>query len=636
MARPRLYALLLQLSLLAPASLQAQAQSAVPLRIEASAERMRVDGALHEWKGAHFVELGSGDDASLRYALATADGGLYLGVEVRDERLVSGEQGDALVLTLATPEVDGPSWITSEVSLFPGEVGKSKAHARVITAGRPRSESGIQVVEGPRKAGAGYVIEAFVPWTAVAFAQIWEQGRGSLRFVDVDGKGSESTLATATGTGAQLPRLVLGEGSRDLLGSFVEARQLEGVEPRYDLRSNVSGDAQPERVVIIDRYIVVYGPGYKRGETFNYFALPYSVGGGLKSAALVDLTGDGLAELTVTVHQPNQFGTRDAWLVLSLSDEAIAQRFGVELRREAAGGFVEDTLTLLPPTAGSKVRRIEVKSGRSQGLDATRYHEQPATDIEPILLPWGELESRRYAFDGQQFSLLDETRRKASTKLASVPLTSAGSKPPSAPAPLEAAEPAVDELLALFKTQQKLARDAKSSRTLRANVLKGGAEERIDVFGNVLVFTGADVALGRGYVTYTVPVPAARDLLELRAVDVTADGNEELLARIRQPLLGVEGVERELLLVLTGDDTGGLARALLAEVARRHDQSAIENHIVTQAGALVIEPGAARGWNQVSYPFAPAAIAGAAPLLLPWKDRPTRYHRQGSLLVPVP
>ena len=36
--------------------------AAQPLRVDRSAERMRVDGALREWKGAHFSTLGSGDD----------------------------------------------------------------------------------------------------------------------------------------------------------------------------------------------------------------------------------------------------------------------------------------------------------------------------------------------------------------------------------------------------------------------------------------------------------------------------------------------------------------------------------------------------------------------------------------------
>ena len=65
------------------------------------------------------------------------------------------------------------------------------------------------------------------------------------------------------------------------LGAFLSAKSLSGVEPRFDQRANVAGDATPERVVIVDRYVLVYGPGFKRGENYAYFALPYGIGGRL-------------------------------------------------------------------------------------------------------------------------------------------------------------------------------------------------------------------------------------------------------------------------------------------------------------------------------------------------------------------
>ncbi|MDB4976542.1 MAG: hypothetical protein JWN48_4883 [Myxococcaceae bacterium] len=646
MVRPRLTVLtLLVFSLRLSA---AEAQSAQPLRVEASLERMKVDGQLNEWKGAHFLELGSGEDASLRYALAEADSGLYVGLEVRDDKLVTGTQGDAVVLSFAQPETDSDRWLSSDVSLHPGAAGKAKAHGRLLSAGRARDEPAIRVVEGPLPGGRGYVIEAFVPWSSIPGAAIWEQGRAKLRFIDVDGAGEKTVLATAEGSGKALPPLLLGEGMRDLLGSFLRTSQLEEAVPRYDFRSNVSGDAAPERVVLVDRYVLVYGPGYKQGQGSSYFALPFSVGGGLKSASLLDLTGDGRSELVVVVHQQNQLGARDAWLVLSLSDEVMAQRFGVELRKEASGGFVEDSVSILPSAPGSNVKRIEVKLGRASGLDAARYHEQPASDLEPILLPWGDIESRRYAFDGQQFAKLDETRRRGASSAVGTPPTSPSQRAPTPAPEVVAASAPVDgdAVLALFRQQQGLPPDRRPTRTLQADILKGNAKERIDVFGSVLVFTGPDVALGKGYLSYAVPVSQTRDLLETRSADVTADGSEELLLRIRQPLgrsaasgaraeNSAEGVERELLLVLHGDEHGQIVRALVVEVARRQGERAIENHVLTQAGALVIEPGSARGWTQLSYPFTSDAVAGVEPLLLPWKDRPTRYHREGAVLVPV-
>jgi hypothetical protein len=614
------------------------AHAQVPLRIDVSAERMRVDGALNEWKGARFVELGQGDDASVRYALAEADHGLYLGAEVRDDQLVSGEQGDRLVLRFAMPEAD--HWLETELLLAPGEAGKSKARALVMTGSqKAQLDPAIQLVEGPKKAGAGYVIEAFIPWASIAGAQIWEQGRGSLGFIDIDGPGDRpSTLGSAQGRGAELPQLAMGDGNRDLLSSFLQARELQGVQLRYDFRANVSGDAQPERVVIVDSYVVVYGPGYKRGETFNYFSLPYSVGGGLKSATIYDLTGDGRGELVVTVRQQSAVGTREVWLVFDLDDEGMQQLFGLEVKKELKGGLLESSVSIVPGKAGNKASkradslpRIEVRPGRASGLDERTYREQPSQGAEPILLPWGEVAVRSYGFDGKQFVVVDEVRQKTTLKPAGASVVA------SAPVAAALAPEAVTsaDVLALFKTQQKLPRDAKPTRSLRANVLAGSAPEQVDVFGSVLVVTGPEVGDGKGYLTYGAPVSDARELLDVRAADVTGDRIDELLLRVRQPLGGAEAVERELLLVLRSEQ-GKLGRALAVEVLRRQRERVIENRVVTSGGTLAIEPGVARGFSEQSYPFSSESIAGVQRLLLPWSDSTVRYRLAGSVMVPTP
>ena len=606
---------------------------AEPLRIDASAERMRVDGALREWRGARFSELGSGDDGSLQYAFASADGGLYLAAEVRDERLVTGPKGDALVLLLAMP--DGSTWHSSELWLYPGEAGRSKASASVRVGDKLKPETRVQVVEGPRAKGGGYVIEAFVPWSLVRGAEIWEQGRGALRFVDVDAAAAapERTLASAQAKSAgELPRLALGVGQNDLLGSFMADKKLSGVEPRYDFRANVAADPRPERVVIIGDFVVVYGPGYKRGETYGYFALPYSIGGGLKSAELRDVTGDGSAELITVVRQRNDLGARELWMALDMAEDGIAPVFAVELKKELKGGTIDNTLRLIE---GRGAPRIEVKVGRAQGLDGNTYAEATAADAQPILLPWGEIEARTYAFDGTRFAVVDEKRkaRTLSAPEANLPERNVAAKSGKGDAAVARAEPGA--VLALFKAQQKLPAAAKPMRSFQANLLGGAHKEQVDVFGSMLAITGPEIAQGTGYVAYGVPVGDARDVLDVRAAELTGDGHDELLVRIAQPLSGSEQATRELVLVLRADASGRVSRALMAEVARRTAQGSIENRVRSERGALVIEPGSARGFTADNYPFAPDGVGGAAPLLLPWRDRPVRYVVEGARLVPA-
>jgi hypothetical protein len=244
------------------------ARAETPLRVDHSGERMRVDGSLREWSGAHFTLLGGSGDTTLRYALATADGGLYIGADVRDDQLARspgvGPRQDAIVLTLAMPDQDGALHST-EIWLHPGELGRSRAEAG-LRAGRGslHAEPKLKVVEGPRDQDEpGYVLEAFIPWSLVDFSEIWEQGRGALRLEDVDA-GNKAPIVLQSASAEPLkgmPRLALGVGQKDFLGSFLSSQNLIGVEPRYDIRGNVYGDAAPERVLLVDRFVMVYGPG---------------------------------------------------------------------------------------------------------------------------------------------------------------------------------------------------------------------------------------------------------------------------------------------------------------------------------------------------------------------------------------
>jgi hypothetical protein len=423
---------------------------------------------------------------------------------------------------------------------------------------------------------------------------------------------------------------------------MLKEHDLIGVTPRYDLRANVSGDARPERVLVIDRYVAVYGPGYKEGTSYNYYILPYGVGGALIDAVLVDLTNDGRAELVARVRQQNPLGKRELWVALTLAESSIQALFSVELKKELKGGILESTLSLAPAQKGQP-RRIDVKVGRALGLDANTYRETPATDAVPILLPWGEVAQRSYAYDGKRFAVVNEVRRQ-------VPLA----LPESAPKEADRAralphtgaavgEPTPGDVLALFRSQAKLPSNAKPSRTLRANVLGGSAPEQIDVFGSTLLFTGPEIASGTGYLAYAAPISDARALLDVSTADLTGDGVAEVLVRVQQELAGAENVVRELLLVLRGDPDDRIARALAVEVARRqrashrpagdHSERAIENRVSVQNGVLSIEPGTASGWTEQTYPFTPDAIPGSERLLLPWRDKVVRYRASGAVLV---
>lgn len=619
-------------ALLALSCLFAVRARAEPLRVDRSGETLKVDGMLREWRGAHFTMLGEREDGRVRYALATTDAGLYLGAEVHDERRILGLSGDALILTLALPVGAGPL-VPWELSLYPGDTGQA-AHAMLSEGKRaPRVAPRVEVVEGPRDAGQGYVIEAFVPTAALGEAAtwgdaLWEQARGSLRFRDVDERGKTTVVETESGKDpGALPRIALGQGQRDLLGSFLAAKHLGQVEPRYDFRADVAGDARLERVAVVDRYVVVYGPGYAGGVRSGFYALPYASGGGVEDAAPLDLTADGRAELTIRVRQPEQGGQRTVFMVLDLDESKMAPSFSVEVKRELRGGFVENALTIV--SKGQRVPRIDVALGRSAGVDASTYRAPDPGEAIPLLVPWGEVESRSFAYDGTRFSVVGTQQRVAPVdrRLAVAPTVAMATE---AKRPIEPVA-AEDPLLA-YKSKVGLPAGTKPTRTLVVKLLPGARGEHVALFGTDIVVTGPTIGDGRGYLSYRLPITDPSALLELRAVALSGGVGDELLVRVKQELKGADGVERELLLVLRGDENGRIVRALVAEVARRQGERVIENRLSLHSGALVREPGAAKGWTAKSYPFDTAAIGGAERLLLPWSDRPVRYQTEGNAL----
>ncbi len=640
------FLLLLQLVLLLARLPCARAE---PLRVDQSAERLRVDGAIREWKGARFTSLGSGPDAGLRFALATGEGdGLYLAADITDERLVRrngvGTRQDALILTLAMPTSAG-GLRAVEIYLHAGETGKSKAQAGIASFGdAPRVTTDVKVVEGPREGGAGYVIEAFIPFRLAPGAEIWEQGRASLRFEDVDSEAStrvETVLNTQTAAKpSELPRIALGAGQKDLLGSFMAAQHLVAVEPGFDLRGQVAGDRAPERVVIVDKFVVVYGPHYKQGTGFSSMVLPFGMGGGIKAAELVDVTGDGIEELTCILRQRNELGAREVWQAISFADENPRVIFGIEIRKEAQGGFIESTLALEKKSRGAAI--IRVQTGRSSGFSAENYRETRAAEVEPILLPWAEVVSRTYQFDGVKLAVIDEKldpkKRAVATQAKSSPVRSDQLAEAAPLAPMAPIAPTVEAVLALFKEQRGIPKDARPSRQLRANLVGSRAPEDVFAFGAQLVIVGPDLGEGGSYFAYGLPIADAADLLHLGAADVTGDGKAELFVRVRQSLSGVEGVKRGVMLVHRFDEQQRFSRVLSVEAFRyafrSEGRAHISNRVSIERGKLTVSPGHATGWSETSYPFVDEAVAGVGKLLLPWKDKPVRYHWSAGALSP--
>jgi hypothetical protein len=136
-----------------------------------------------------------------------------------------------------------------------------------------------------------------------------------------------------------------------------------------------------------------------------------------------------------------------------------------------------------------------------------------------------------------------------------------------------------------------------------------------------------------------------RDLLSLRAADVTDDGRVEAIVTVRRTVtLTVQGVsntsQRDMVFAYSFEPSHR-GRIFAVEVARRSGEGAIVNRLVLPSGrrgnGLAVETGEARGWTRETYPFHDAPPQGYEALSLPWEGPPrTVWRWGGSSMTRVP
>ena len=613
----------------------------------------RVDGALGDWRGIRLRAVGEGDDASMRVALAHDAGGLYVVAAVRDDRIIRNAEPtpdeDCVVLTVAVASGSG-RWVGSDFWLFPGLRGAGAARAMVSPPGTSRlsAAAGVRVVEGPLDGGIGYTVEAFVPFALLpggaASAPRIDRMRAAMRLRDVDQAAHPSIEAepsTATVDPRHLDRLPLvaaDSGITPLLTTFARAHHLVGSTPTFERAADVAFDSAAETVILLGTHVFVAGRGYRGGRAFDYLELPVTGAGDLHGVDLIDLDGDGKAELLVRMRQRNDQGTRDLLGVVSFRDARVALSAAIEERKQTPAGTIEAPARIVRQRGGPPL--LEHRVGVARGLSAANYAERPANDAMGVLLPWGEIARRTYRFRGGRLELVDEDRRASpavATGRTSGRDRDSGRSPaardarPDAAAQVDAPPITMDALLDEYRRQRGIGAGVRPRFQHEANLARDGRPEILYVFGTDLVVMGPGFMSGRRFFVMELPIADPADLVSVEAADVTGEGRREVFIRVRQRLpFGEQSVERQVLLVHHFTPRG-FPRLLALEVGRQLADSRIDNAVAPadDGRSFVVEPGRARGFGPQNWPFADGdatAADGIVPVLLPWRDRSVRYR----------
>lgn len=419
----------------------------------------------------------------------------------------------------------------------------------------------------------------------------------------------------------RMPALRPSNGSAATLSAFLATQSLRGARPSADLRGDVGEDARPERVVVVDRFVVVFGPGWQNGQSYSFVQLPVVSSADLRDAALVDLTGDGKLELTLRMTQRGDAIAREVWTVVRF-EEGVRPVFMIETKRETGNGRVRSRVDVRRGRRGAPAT-IRVRVGESRGFDASNFPAIGVSDAEAVLVPWGPVIERSYRWDGQRFAAAGERANPDYSPSANS--GDAAARPGQAET---SGGPSLDQLLAAFRERAGI-RATRPRFHASVNLAAGPEPERLEVYGRELVVVGERFRGGNQWFHFRIPVDAASDVVDVRTAELTGDGRHEILIRARF----ASGDVRRTLLSVHQFTPSGFQLLFQREVGRAQGDASIDNEVVAHNRRLEIRPGRARGWSEESYPFRdpPNPNDGPAPPLLPWRDSVVRctYVRGG-------
>jgi hypothetical protein len=311
------------------------------------------------------------------------------------------------------------------------------AHEIAVTSGAKKIADSVRVsgghVEVKADAATGWdsssytetvpsdVEPVLLPWGAVTAQSFKFDGHRFSKGNEIT-QTPQGTAAMAAPTAAAIrpvepptPKVRAGgDLSKSLFDLYKKERGVStDVKPKADLSVNVGGDGRPERVVLIGKDIVVFGPGYKDGQSYSYVTISDAFD--VREMVARDVTGDGNADLDVrVVVRRTAPGSRDpvdldVLLVYQVQGDAITRIFAIETGRTQGKNRVQGLVQFIPSSNG-KAFDIDAQPGRVTGWTEKSYpwgQEQPGSgSLEPVLLPWGGIAHVRYSWNGSAFTKL--------------------------------------------------------------------------------------------------------------------------------------------------------------------------------------------------------------------------------------
>jgi hypothetical protein len=340
------------------------AAAPTPLRCDnLSTSDLAIDGLLDDWPKAVLARAGVPTDGAIELRCSWDGAALALSLDVKDDRLIRIPSGkgheDSVELSIGAA---GGRPI--RIAVLPGN---ALAKARVSAPPKVAVADSLQ----PK----GFSLEARIPGAALpGLSPSTPSLDARIVFHDSD----QATGGDTTDIALELA-IELGD-RKDLLDDFLRGMRLK----RADLRVDTLADIDParpgkERIVAGGTVIGVLTDRYA------YVALPVARAADVKKVELVGLGARGSQVIAATARQTGNGGARELlllWTVRAGQLEPLAQ---IEIRKELGAGVLEAGWRVVPGRRGPE---LWVEPKPAVGLTAATWAEAPATDADPIVLPW--------------------------------------------------------------------------------------------------------------------------------------------------------------------------------------------------------------------------------------------------------
>jgi hypothetical protein len=325
---------------------------------------LSIDGLLDDWKGSSEVARGGqAPDGAVALHCAWDGEALALAMMVDDDRVVrvNGHAHEDRVSVSVRAQGGSPV----SVQVLPGT---QIARAKIIAPGRVQAADSLQ----PH----GFSVEVLVPAAAIpGFSASTPALDVTAVFEDSDQATGGDSASIAATTHVQL-------GDRkDLLDDFLRDVRLARTDIKIDQLVDLDPDHKGnERLVAGGHVIGVLA------EQYAYVTVPAEV----RSIELLPLGRGQLQVIAAVARDSGNGGSRDLlmlWTVWSGQLQPLAQ---IEVRKELGASVLACDWKVV---RGAKGPELVVTPKPAVGFTPDTWNEEPATDADPILLPWDATKS---------------------------------------------------------------------------------------------------------------------------------------------------------------------------------------------------------------------------------------------------